>query len=116
MDPISAATAAALAPVTVLLDRGNRGRGRRPFSRIRLVGIFAIVLLACAVLIVIGAEWPRLSARFAGEGRSGRARKRQKQKLTVIEGEGDEDDFAASVERDLASLPVIEERDGRSRR
>ena len=80
------------------------------------MGIFAIVLLACAVLIIIGAEWPRLSARFGGEARSGRARKRQKQKLTVIEGEGDEDDFAASVERDLASLPVIEEQDGRSRR
>ena len=46
---------------------------------------------------------------------AGRSRQRQKQKLTVIQGDVD-DDFAASVQRDLANLPVIEERDGRSRR
>ena len=77
--------------------------------------MFAIVLVACAVLLVLAAEWPRISGRFGVEGRARRTRKRRKERLTVIEGERD-DDFAASVERDLANLPVIEERDGRSRR
>jgi len=81
------------------------------------VGIFGCVLLTLAVLLVIGAEWPRLAARVGGDGRSARARRRRKAKLTVVEGEGDDrEDFAASVERDLANLPVIEERDDRSRR
>ena len=77
------------------------------------MGFVAIVLLACAVLILLGAEWPRLSRRFGGEARAGRVRERRKRGFTVIEGE---DEFAASVERDLANLPVIEERDDRSRR
>ena len=79
------------------------------------MGTFAIVLLVCAVILVIGAEWPRISARIGADARAGRSRRRRKEKLTVIEGEG-ADDFAASVERDLANLPVIEERDDRSRR
>jgi hypothetical protein len=78
-----------------------------------VVGLVAIVLLACAVLILLGAEWPRLSRRFGREARAGRVRERRKRGFTVIEGE---DEFAASVERDLANLPVIEERDARSRR
>ena len=80
------------------------------------VGIFALVLLVCAVLLLVAAEWPRLSARFGGDARASRARRRRKEQLTVIEGDREDDDFAASVERDLANLPVIEERDGRSRR
>ena len=79
------------------------------------MGTFAIVLLACAVLLVIGAEWPRISERLGGDARARRSRRRRKERLTVIEGDG-ADDFAASVERDLANLPVIEERDDRSRR
>jgi hypothetical protein len=79
------------------------------------VGIFAVVLLVCAVLLLLAAEWPRLSARFGTSARTPRARRRRKERLTVIEGDRD-DDFAASVERDLANLPVIEERDDRSRR
>ncbi len=82
------------------------------------VGIFATVLLALAVLLLLAAEWPRIAARFGGEARASRARVRRKDRLTVIEGDAAvvEDDFAASVERDLANLPVIEERDDRSRR
>ena len=83
------------------------------------VGIFGFVLLTLAVLLVIGAEWPRLAGRLGGDGRQSRARRRRKAKLTVVEGQGDGDDredFAASVERDLANLPVIEERDDRTRR
>lgn len=78
------------------------------------MGLLAIVLLACAVLLVIGAEWPRLSARLGADARLARTRARRKQRLTVIEG--DSDDFARSVERDLENLPVVGEFDDRSRR
>ena len=80
------------------------------------MGILAIVLIVCAVLLIIGAEWPRLSERFgAGGARLPRPRRRRrKQRLRVVEPE--DDDFAASVQRDLENLPVIEEQDGKSRR
>ena len=75
------------------------------------------MLLVCAVLLVVGAEWSRVSARLGTDARASRARRRRKERLTVIEGEREpDDDFAASVQRDLANLPVIEERDDRSRR
>ena len=80
------------------------------------MSVLAIVLVACAVLVVIGAEWPRLS-REGPCGRRGRARKERehrKSQLRVVEG--DRDDFAESVQRDLDRLPVIEERDDRPRR
>jgi hypothetical protein len=82
------------------------------------VGIVAIVLLACAVLVLVGAEWPRLSERFGGQAWAARSRRRRKERLQLIQGEEEEGDdgFAKSVERDLANLPVIEERDDRSRR
>jgi hypothetical protein len=75
------------------------------------VSIVAIVLLAAAVLVVVGAEWGRL--RTLGPKRiERRSRARRKQKLTLVRAVPDDaDDFAASVERDLANLPVIEERD-----
>jgi hypothetical protein len=79
------------------------------------VGILAIVLLVAAVLLVVGAEWPRLTALAGADARQVRSRRRRKEKLTVVQGDGDED-FAASVQRDLESLPVIEEHDGRPRR
>jgi hypothetical protein len=79
-------------------------------------------MLTCAVLLLVAAEWPRLAERFGLGEREGRAPRRRRRRrggpdLTVIHGEAaDHDDFAASVQRDLANLPVIEERDGRSRR
>jgi hypothetical protein len=80
------------------------------------VSVLAVTLIACAVLIVIGAEWPRLSAKAKterpGPSRRQRSRARQPQ-LRVIEG--DRDDFAESVRRDLDNLPVIEEHDDRLR-
>jgi hypothetical protein len=79
------------------------------------VGILAIVLLGAAVLLVVGAEWPRLMSAVGADARQVRSRRRRKEKLTVVQGDGD-DDFAASVQRDLESLPVIEEHDGRPRR
>ena len=82
------------------------------------MGVVAIVLLACALVLVAGVEWPRVSARVGHEARADRKRARRKEALTVIEGEAEpSDDFQASVERDLASLPVLEEHgDDRSSR
>jgi hypothetical protein len=80
------------------------------------VGILAIVLLGCAVLLVIGAEWPRISGRFGGERRAERSRLRRRRKTKLKVVEPTDDDFAASVQRDLENLPVFEERDGKSRR
>jgi hypothetical protein len=79
------------------------------------VGVVAIVLAACALVLVIAAEWPRIAGQ-RGWSVQPRARRRRRRKsgLTVIEG-GDSDDFAASVERDLENLPVIEDRDDRTR-
>lgn len=87
-------------------------------TRMSDVGIIAIVLLACAVLVLIGAEWPRLSERYGEKGWASRARRKQKKRMRLIRGaEGEEsDDFAKSVERDLANLPVTGESDDRSRR
>jgi hypothetical protein len=75
------------------------------------VGWLWIALLACAVAVLVAAEWPRLSERFGLEGRKRRSRARQKANLRVLRGDDDDDDFAASVERDLAQLPTTRERD-----
>lgn len=68
-----------------------------------------LALLACAVGVLVAAEWPRLSERFGFEGRKARERRRRKSNLRVLRSEDDE--FAASVERDLAQLPTTKERD-----
>ena len=85
-------------------------------TRMSDVGLIAIVLLACAVAILVGAEWPRLSERLGGQAWAARSRRKRKQRLTLVQGEEGSDDFQRSVERDLDNLPVIEERDDRSRR
>ena len=71
---------------------------------------FAIVLLAAAVVLLFAAEW----ARFAkiGAVRNDRKRARRKSRLRVVENNPD-DDFARSVERDLAALPTIDEHEPR---
>lgn len=76
-------------------------------AKIGSVGWVWIALLACAVGVLVAAEWPRLSGRFGFEGRRQRSRRKQKANLRVLRPE-DDDDFAASVERDLAQLPVKE--------
>ena len=77
------------------------------------VSIVAIVLLAAAVLVVVGAEWGRLRS-LGPERIERRSRARRKQKLTLVRAVPDDaDDFAASVERDLANLPTTQERDRR---
>ncbi len=77
------------------------------------MGVLALVLLACAVVLLLAAEWSRLSGRFEGL-RSERSRARRRRRLTVVEG-GEDEDFAASVERDLANLPVLDQRDDQRR-
>jgi cytochrome c-type biogenesis protein CcmH/NrfG len=75
------------------------------------VGWLWIVLLACAVAVLGAAEWPRLTARLGWERRRTRARERQKAQLRLLPTEDDSDEFAASVERDLAQLPTTNDRD-----
>jgi hypothetical protein len=70
------------------------------------------VLLALGVVVVIGAEWRRVSTVIGADARRQRDRKRRKASLKLIRSE--EEEFAASVERDLAELPTIEEKDRRS--
>ena len=73
-----------------------------------------IALLAGAVAVLVGAEWPRLAGWFGVDARRRRDRARRKKTLTVIQGDDTEtEEFARSVERDLAKLPTIEERDRR---
>ncbi len=79
----------------------------------------SIALLALAVLVLIGAEWPRLARGTGGFRRGGRERARRKAGLTLVRDEterSDSDDFAASVQRDLSQLPTIEEDRKRGRR
>jgi hypothetical protein len=73
------------------------------------MGWLMIALLVCAVAAVVGAEWPRFSARFGNEARVRRERARRKGQLKLLRTETEE--FAASVERDLDQLPTIEETD-----
>jgi hypothetical protein len=79
------------------------------------MGWIAIVLLGVAVVVLLGAEWPRLSERVGAQAWAARSRRRRKERLTLVHGE-ESDDFQRSVERDLDNLPVIGERDDRSRR
>ncbi|MHB8470639.1 MAG: hypothetical protein ACYDCH_12935 [Gaiellaceae bacterium] len=74
-----------------------------------------IALLALAVAAVVGAEWPRLGERLGArhELHDRRERSKRKASLRLVPLEDDADEFAASVERDLANLPTIEETDRR---
>ena len=65
----------------------------------------AIVLLVAAIVIVAASEWPRLAGRFGVDGRRLRERNRRKANLRVVHP--DHEEFARSVERDLAALPTI---------
>lgn len=77
------------------------------------MGWLWIVLLACAVAVLAAAEWPRLGIRFGWEGRRARSRARRKAEWRLLKPDDDDDsdEFAASVERDLAKLPTTKDRD-----
>ena len=65
-----------------------------------------IVLLALGVLVVVAAEWPRVSGVVGADARRRRDRERRKARLRVVT---EDDDFVESVQRDLDALPTIEE-------
>jgi hypothetical protein len=78
-----------------------------------------LALLALAVVVLIGAEWARLESRFGFEARRSRERARRKASFRLVRAEAeedqaltDQDEFAASVERDLANLPTLDEERG----
>jgi hypothetical protein len=85
-------------------------RSRLSFA---LMSLFAVVLLVAAVALVAGAEWSRLSSRVGRDARRERDRARRKKKLRVVSPDSEE--FAKAVERDLASLPTIDEQDAKRR-
>jgi hypothetical protein len=72
------------------------------------VGWLYIALLAVAVVVLAAAEWPRLEPKLGLEGRRRRERSRRKAHLKIVHGTRDDDDFAASVQRDLARLPTTD--------
>src|SRR6266508_105936 len=87
------------------------GVTRSTDAKIQGVSVVSVVLLALAVAVLLGAEWPRLEKRLGTDARRGRARARQKANLRLVKTESDE--FAEAVRRDLDKLPTIE-RDPRS--
>jgi len=73
-----------------------------------------IALLALAVAVLVAAEWPRLEKRLGVAVPARRRRSRRRPNLHVIASD-EQDDFAASVERDLSLLPTIDEDERRRR-
>lgn len=91
---------------------GRAGPGRYP----SVVSLFAVVLLLAAVTLVAAAEWTRIQQRVGIDARKSRERERRKRSLRVVrpEPESDPDEFQRAVERDLAALPTIDDRDARN--
>jgi hypothetical protein len=90
----------------------SRSENGKTVGTIEAVGWVWIVLLACAVAVLVAAEWPRLQARAGWQERRKRWRRRRQPELRVIRGDDDDsEEFAASVERDLAQLPTTNDRD-----
>jgi hypothetical protein len=70
------------------------------------MSVLSVVLVALAVAVLVGAEWPRLSRRFGQDARQRRDRARRKANLRLVATERDE--FEEAVRRDLDKLPTIE--------
>jgi hypothetical protein len=77
------------------------------------MSVVAVVLLVAAAVLLVATEWPRVARRTGISIPSRPRRKRRTPQLRVVRSESD--DFARSVERDLASLPTIDERDAKKR-
>jgi hypothetical protein len=77
------------------------------------MSLVAVALLLLAAALVVATSWPQLSRRVGGDARRERDRARRKKQLRVVHPESEE--FARAVERDLASLPTIDERDAKRR-
>ena len=71
-----------------------------------------IALLACSLVLLAAAEWPRLAVRLGRDSRREKARARRKANLRLLRPEprSESEEFEASVQRDLSRLPTIEER------
>ena len=67
-----------------------------------------IVLLVLAAALVVAAEWSRIGAVVGSDVRKRREREQRKASLRLVKT--DDEEFVASVERDLAELPTIDER------
>jgi hypothetical protein len=72
------------------------------------VSIAAIVLLVAALALLGAYEWPRIARR-----RPAPTKRKRPTHLRVVRDE-ETDEFARSVERDLANLPTTNERDRRT--
>ena len=100
---------------SVSADRGNRRGRRETLARMRRVSWVFVGLLAGAVVVLLAAEWPRVTERLGVdarlEERQRRSRARRKARLRVVPDESE--DFEASVRRDLERLPTIEKPDRR---
>jgi len=77
------------------------------------MSVFAVVLLVAAAVLAGATVWPRVSAKFGSGARVRRDRARRKERLHVVGPDSEE--FARAVERDLAALPTIDERDAKRR-
>lgn len=72
---------------------------------------FAVALLIAAATLLVATEWTRIQRRFGTDARRSREREKRKRAFRVVETESDPDEFQRAVERDLAALPTIDERD-----
>ena len=76
------------------------------------MSVIAVVLLVSAAALLVATEWPKVGKVLRVDGRKARQRKKVKAGLRVIRTESDAaEEFARSVERDLAALPTIDDRD-----
>ena len=73
-----------------------------------------LVLLVLAAALAVAVERPRLERRFGGAARKDRERQKRKKQLRVVTPDDESEEFIRSVQRDLDSLPTIEERDRRA--
>ena len=76
------------------------------------MSLVGIALLVAAVVLLGAMEWPRLRRSTASGPKTVR-RSRKRSHLRVVRDDDESDEFARSVERDLANLPTIDERDRR---
>jgi hypothetical protein len=70
-----------------------------------------LVLLVLAAALAVAVEKPRLEGRLGAAARRDRARQKRKKQLRVITPDDESEEFIRSVQRDLDSLPTLEERD-----
>ena len=82
------------------------------------VGLLVVVVPCLLVWLAapdVSASWVE-AVRIGADAWAQRSRRRRKEKLTLIRGDEEDDEFVKSVERDLADLPVWDEHEDRPRR